>query len=158
LLAFGENRMALLFGNIEYVEVLGDELRITGHQWVALAIDQEDPYAVVRLIGVEANDVTPQTLETLRTAADIYDAWIEQEPGQSVVHIVVNGEIAIVIHCQRVIEESRYYNLAELREICERLPSSVSQDKFSTYAEHLEKHGFLLSRPNGTAWVVDLAP
>jgi len=29
--------MGLNFGTIEYVEVFGDEVRITGHKWAALA-------------------------------------------------------------------------------------------------------------------------
>ena len=149
--------MALLFGNIEYVEALGDELRITGHGWVALAIDQENPYIVVRLMGVDAKDVTTQAIERLKTAADVYDAEIEQESGQIVVRILVNGEIKIDIHCERVIEESRYYNLAELREIFKRLPSQVSPEELASYAKHLEKHGFFLSRPGGSAWAVELA-
>lgn len=149
--------MALLFGNIEHVETLGDELRITGHRWVALAIDQEDPFTVVRLMGVDAKDVTPQAIETLKSAADIYDAEIEQESGQIVVHILVNDEIKIDIHCERVIQESRYYSLAELQEIFQWLPSQVSPEKLASYAEHLEKHGFLLSRPGGSAWAVEMA-
>jgi hypothetical protein len=148
--------MGLDFGNIKHVELIGDEVRITGHKWVALAFDMNDPFLVTRLLGVRPHEVAQEKIDALRVAADVYDSRITREDGHTVVRIEIHGEENFEIHCAQVTTEHRYYNAAELKEIFRWLPSRSTSQELATYMTQLAEHGFRVSIGDGEVLVEEI--
>lgn len=138
-------QMSLEFGNIEHVEVVNDEIRITGHAWVGLAFDHDNAYTVTRLVGVDPREITSEKIETLKEAGDVYDCEITRKEGASVVRIVIYDQAVVAFHCANIVKEFRYYNAAELHEIFQWLPGRSTPEELRGYIDSIRKHGFLVT-------------
>lgn len=142
LLGEENTKMSLDFGNIESVQLFAGDVQITGHKWVALAFAHDDAYLVTRLVNVHPSDLTPEQIDILSDAADVYDSNITLADGRSIVQFTVNGSIELVFRCEKVLQETRYYNAPEIENIFRWLPSRSTTFELATYIADIRAHGF----------------
>ncbi len=134
--------MGTELGNIEAAELIGTELKITGHKWVGLAFAFDDAYEITRFIGVHPTDITEEKIEHIINASDVYEYEMKKTDSGVSVRFWIWDKIEVCFHCADVITEFRYYTEAELHEIFQWLPAKSTPEEMKRYIEDIEKHGF----------------
>ena len=142
--------MSCNFGNIEYVEVKGNEIHLTGHRYVGLALDRDDPYIVTRFVDVQSDDLGAKKIDDILHASDVYDSEIVTLDEGILVRFLINDSVEVSFHCKEISEGSRYYNRGELQEIFRWLPSKCSSGELNAHIAAVNKHGFSVAFLDGT--------
>lgn len=142
--------MGMDFGFIKSAVANGDEIVITAHQYVALALDRDDPIMVTRLIGVNTDNFKADVINLIATAADIYDVEITEINDKQHIKMHIGDDKPVLILANAMKVECRYYNAQELNEIFTWLPSQCNAQELQTHIKNVEKHGATCVYQNGT--------
>jgi hypothetical protein len=144
--------MGAEFGDLRGARIDGADVVLTGHQYVALAFDRDDPILEVRLVGA-APTVDESALSQLAQAGDVYEAFVVGRDGAPTV-VVRLGDEDIRIRCLRVERTARWYVREELAEIVSFWGESDAE--LARYVESARRRGFALRRA-GAVWTVEPA-
>jgi hypothetical protein len=142
--------MGAKLGNIEAVELIGTELKITGHKWVGLAFDFDDAYQITRFSGVDPADFDEEKIEHILGASDVYDCEIKKTDSGFSVRLFIWDKVKICFNCSEVFTGFRYYTEDELNEIFSWIKKECTSKEVKEYIQHIERHGFCATNTDGS--------
>ena len=139
--------MNTALGNIERAELLGSTLVVTGHQWVALAFAEDEPFMVTYFVGIK-RELTAEETASINDASEVYDYWITPIENGFAIRFVIWARIEVAFECAQVITKYRYYEPLELEQIFRNL-GGESPSLLQGYIREIERHGFEVTNIDG---------
>jgi hypothetical protein len=139
--------MSTELGNIENAAMLIGGFVVTGHQWVALAFEEDEPYMITRFEGLK-RELSAEEISYVNDTSDVYDYWVTPIENGFAVRFRIWDQIEVVFECSEVITTYRYYESVELERIFQNL-TSASPELLESYIRKIERHGFKITTNGG---------